>query len=371
MQHKFVVILAILVILIFQLTLTYYYYYYYYINEFRYIDRSGMYHCCYLDSVRNRVPVIESQELVQYGRLKPGRNYAIFSASLYGSEAASYGFDLPLTAMAWKRIGFGSVLIIVGDPRLRVRHPWVRYLMDALVDKENIVVVVLKTASPSQATSISQVSRLFAASLLRYNTSDVRIQDTYLLTADADIWPIAKDFLVLPPGKDIIHGDIGNRRVDNLDVIHVPLSYVGMRIRTWRSVMTQSGLVPMPSTISEMVAYFGDKYFLNVTYDGPGWYSDQIMISLRLHQWKQANGQSGAVHVYRRRFEEDRIDRANWPRFQPRIEGVVDSHVLHHGYHPQEWLRLRQLLTKMCPDYDSVKWFDQYADQFNKLVASF
>ncbi|KAK2141245.1 hypothetical protein LSH36_1134g00027 [Paralvinella palmiformis] len=341
----------------------------FYINRVQSRDKSAIYQICQFDWTSESHETVDVEESVQFGAIKSGSKYAVFTSSLHGSEATDYGFDLPLTAMAWNRIGFGSIIIIVGDPQRHKRKPWVQYLMDTLADKEYIVVLVLKMVSSSQATSISQVVRLFATSLVRYNTSDVGIRDTYLLTADADIWPISRDFFVLPPGKDILHGNIGDLAVDGLRVIHAPLSYVGMKIQTWYSVMTLSGLLPMPKTIGEIVKYFGDKFRRNVTHGGEGWYIDQVMISLRLHQWKLENENGRKVYVYQRQLTKDRIDRVHWPTANLSLEGIVDAHLLKTSYQPNKWIRLRPLLRKLFPDNDAMRWYEQYVDRFNKLIS--
>jgi len=50
------------------------------------------------------------------GRIDPSRKYAVFSTtSAANTEPLSFTFLLPLTALAWKRIGFDSLVIIVGS----------------------------------------------------------------------------------------------------------------------------------------------------------------------------------------------------------------------------------------------------------------
>ena len=60
--------------------------------------------------------------------------------------------------------------------------------------------------------------------------------ETYIITADADIWPIKKGFFDLPPGKDLLHGDMSGVAGDVTKMTNAPLSYVGMRVRTWEEV---------------------------------------------------------------------------------------------------------------------------------------
>jgi len=364
MQPKYLLLLALLACVFIELT------FYYFFNGVQ-SKSNKTFGVCHLYTTLNRHTGIENQDIVQYGSIRPGRKYAVFTSSIYDSDSVSYAFDLPLTAMTWKRIGFDSIIIIAGDPQAQQhkRQPWIQFLMDTLIDKEHILVMVLKRVPASQATSISQVSRLFAASLLQYDKNDATIQNIYIVTTDADIWPIAKSFFVLPPGKDILHGDIGKFQIENMTVIQAPLSYIGMKIRTWHSVMTQSGLLLMPNTTGEIVKYFGGMFHDNVTHGGPGWGIDQVMISLRLHQWKIKNEDEQRIHVYQRHFGPDRIDRNNWPMVY-NINRKVDAHILKRGHQQKQWKRLMILLTKMCPGYGSVKWCEQYAHQFNKLITS-
>ena len=311
----------------------------------------------------------EKVQTIQHGIIKPRRRYAVFTSSLDGNASRNFAFNLPLTAMAWQRIGFDSVIIIVGDPEQHKHERWVEYLMETLIGKEYIVLLVLKTVTPDQATTISQVSRLFAASLVKNDERGRTMDDdVYLLTADADIWPIDGDFFDLPPGKDILHGNIGTTRVNGVQVIHAPLSYVGMNIRTWYDVMTQSGSLAMPNTTAEIIDYFGADFRYRVTHGGPGWHLDQQTISLRLHQWKAIKGNERRVHAYERQLANDRIDRSSWPPVnRMNIERAIDAHVLQHSYRPEQWRRLRPLLVMLFPDSDLLKRWDQYARTFSAL----
>ena len=52
---------------------------------------------------------------VMLGQIDPNRKYAVCSTtSAANAESLGFIFLLPLTALAWKRIGFDSVVIIVG-----------------------------------------------------------------------------------------------------------------------------------------------------------------------------------------------------------------------------------------------------------------
>ena len=88
-----------------------------------------------------------------------------------------------------------------------------------------------------------QVSRIFIANILRARAAvanrqraDV-IDDTYLLTSDADIWPIYGAVYRLTAAHDVLSlnsdccGAFSHR---NVAYRMLPMANVGMRVRTWR-----------------------------------------------------------------------------------------------------------------------------------------
>jgi len=168
--------------------------------------------------------------------------------------------------------------------------------MDILADMEYIVVLILKMVTLSQATSISQVYRLFGmlSSSIILVTPQYKTR-TSLVMADANIWPIGKDFFVLPPGKDTLHGNIDRKRISDLNAIYNPLSYVGIKIRTWYRVMTQHGRLPMPCTTIGIVKYFGKA--LSTSCDSrltrPGCrpeYDQLKATSVEIKEWQRTEG---------------------------------------------------------------------------------
>lgn len=73
-------------------------------------------------------------------------------------------------------------------------------------------------------------------------------QETYVISADADIWPVDERFFDLPPGKEILHGDLSGDPVPDVNKqTNAPLSFVGMRVRTWIEVnilqWTENGIL--------------------------------------------------------------------------------------------------------------------------------
>ena len=312
----------------------------------------------------------------QIGSIRPGRKYAVFGSSILGGERSmNYAFDVPLSVLAWRRIGFASLVIITGDPGRCGNVTKAAYVMDTLRGMDDVVLLIIKNVNVNYTVTISQISRLFAVSLIQDGGDPVTWDNTYLVTADADIWPIAtEEAFSLPPGKDILHGDGGPVFIVNITApMHAPISYIGMKVNTWRDVMTRSGQLRLPRTTTDIMDYvkgiFGAGCCIGrlVRHSGEDWGVDQSTISLRLYEWKLESNRSQRVHVYHRDFNRDRVERAWWDGHT--IEGRVDAHLLQHCYKPETWARMRNLVKLMHPDKKTRLWCDQYASTFNNINA--
>ena len=85
-----------------------------------------------------------------------------------------------------------------------------------------------------------QVSRLFIANFIRshFSHSD-SIDDIYVITSDADLWPIDGAAYRLPVGKDVMSLNAyccGSFEHNGSSYRMLPLSNIGMKIRTWYQV---------------------------------------------------------------------------------------------------------------------------------------
>ena len=152
-------------------------------------------------------------------------------------------------------------------------------------------------------------------------------------------------------------------------VVHIPLCYVGMKVRTWKHVMTKSGEIEMPNSPDEIVRYFvdvfGDEAVGLVLHGQRGWFMDQFMISLRIHEWKsrQANA-SEKVQQYPAYFTDTRISTlTHWNTST--IAGKVDAHVPRFMYKKDVWPAVRPLIRRMYPDTETLRWCDNYVGSFN------
>jgi hypothetical protein len=66
---------------------------------------------------------------------KEDRRFAVFGCSTPDQtthRGFDYAFYLPLTVLAWKRIGFESVILIIGERKEWRSHPVLSYVLDNL-----------------------------------------------------------------------------------------------------------------------------------------------------------------------------------------------------------------------------------------------
>ena len=212
--------------------------------------------------------------ICQYGRIRPWRKYSVFTSSLFdGDKSMNYAFDLPLTVLAWHRLGYDCIVMIINDPWACKKDSKIHVLMETLLDMDGMVLLVLKGIPQYRSVTTSQVSRLFAATLVQDSGDPVVWNDTYIITSDADLWPLHYGFFDLPPRKDVLYGDLGTTR----GVTSMPLSYIGMKVNTWNEVMSVGGKQHLPRDPGEVITYlqasFGKGCCTNTRHAGPGWTS--------------------------------------------------------------------------------------------------
>jgi len=96
---------------------------------------------------------------VMLGQINPNRKYAVFSStSAKHAESLDFIFTLPLTALAWKRIGFDSVVIVVGPEDLWNSDPLLYVVLRSL--RQLDAVVIFLDVHPANSVMVSQVTLL-------------------------------------------------------------------------------------------------------------------------------------------------------------------------------------------------------------------
>ena len=80
---------------------------------------------------------------VMLGNIDPNRKYAVFTTtSAKSAQSLNFIFQLPLTALAWKRIGFDSVVIIVGSVKVWKSDPLLQTVLTSVRTLDAVVIFV-------------------------------------------------------------------------------------------------------------------------------------------------------------------------------------------------------------------------------------
>jgi len=92
---------------------------------------------------------------VVLGEVNPNRTYAVFSTTTENREALNFVFLLPLTALAWKRVGFDSIVIVVGPVDVWNSDELYHFVLSAVRHLD--AVVVFLEPRTEKSVMISQV----------------------------------------------------------------------------------------------------------------------------------------------------------------------------------------------------------------------
>ena len=315
--------------------------------------------------------------VVIVGNVNVTRKYAVFSTTTENREALNFLFLVPLTALAWQRVGFDSVVVIVGSPAEWNSDPLYNFVLSS-VRQLDAVVIFLEPRS-EKSVMISQVSRIFVANILRTSLhADQRkaFDGVYFVTTDADLWPIYGDAYLLPPGWAILSlnsdccGAFSHR---GATYKMLPMANIGTNASTWAQLTRKFG--HSPSSIDDILTYFV-REFGSVALrpvrkgDNIGWFLDQMMVSLLIANWARENSGGGRVRYTGRDVGLDRVDRAGWNPGN-NIDDKIDAHLLTEAYIPGVWVRLTHILRLLFGDMsDDYLWCVKYYEHFQSLFLA-
>jgi len=90
------------------------------------------------------------------GKLHPTRKYAVYSTtSAINAASLNFIFLLPLTTLAWRRIGFHSIVFVVGEVDIWNSDPLLYFVVVRLQELD--AAVVFLDVRPTNAVMVSQV----------------------------------------------------------------------------------------------------------------------------------------------------------------------------------------------------------------------
>jgi len=251
---------------------------------------------------------------------------------------------MPITALMWMLSGYRPLILLEGPFAEWTQRPAARWALDTARLLGAELLSVGRVAGHRPATTI-QVGRVFAAAHYLVKPND------YLLTSDADMWPLSRDYFLTTRKTD--------KRVqlyyaNAYGHAKYPLCYVGALAETWREIV---GIRDGRNIRDHVQACLDDG--LGKDEDSwAAWNFDEEWFGKRIKAWK---GYEADCQMIDRHGgpPKDRIDRSAWPE-KPNAAGMVDAHLLR----PVEahWMKMRPLVEQIAPEW--LSWADDYVSGF-------
>lgn len=261
------------------------------------------------------------------------------------SPQQPYDFLLPFTVRLWKqRIGMEVILLLSGDPKTWMTRP----VLDHLDESDYLFVGDIPGVD---AGTVAQSARQHVAAL------EWLQDDDYLISSDADLWPIQRDFYWKYDDSPMTFWYANAYKYENHCTCHM-----GATTKTWRDLMgieagdlatqlaatferrlkpKQAGLNPSEASWQ---AWNFDEWNTSAVLREQVWYPDDCLMIER----------TGQPPI-------DRIDRHAWPE-NVSIEGMVDAHLLRPAHDEANWPKVRELFGLLLPE--ELGWADAYREQY-------
>ena len=327
-----------------------------------------------------------SQKLSSQTSQKGRKGYAVFSSTTPGPQddpmtdgrrRYNYAFNLPLTVLSWSRLGFGSIVVLVGQESEWKTQNHTRIIYKQL--KALDAIVVFLPAVAQNEVMLSQVVRLFVPNMAPFRHWKGEI----IITSDSDLIPLSGKLYEIPQGKavTIVNSECcGTFRHKKKTYKMWPLANIMMNASTWRNVMNY-----MP--YNENCKMQGNTYMLDQNFAdsilnylfkefGPliekpvvkglnnGWFMDQHLVSIRVTQWMEQDLRGKLANfVPRHDTRKDRIDRISWKKNLMRAKEMVDSHLPLWGYREAVWVNMMQPLLTQLLNTSTIKYLENYRQQ--------
>ena len=224
------------------------------------------------------------------------------------------------------------------------------------------------------------IDRVLASKLNKFPGND----DDYLVTGDADLWPLQASLVNLPGEENydllLTHPNCcGNFSHRGQDYRMLPMSYIGARVSSWKEILKMDHHQDRIETSEQILKYFEDEFgdgvrLPDVERDSNQWYNDQFMISLRIHEWLSLSSKRRVLEVSTGETFQ-RLDRYKWEYFPDYHEArktfneYEDAHLPLSGYKTFPWFSFRVLLRLIYKDNKkTINWANQFASLFRQIM---
>ncbi|CAF2021990.1 unnamed protein product [Rotaria magnacalcarata] len=310
----------------------------------------------------------------------PTRRFAIFACSIHATTLA-YSFYAPITAAAWKRVGYEAIVVFVGDftlpniltSRLNLSRSYLKHVGAYIIDVQ---------CNKSYAIKLSQLIRVFSGFL----PDSIVHDDDDVLTGDSDLMPLRSSEYQPTKGTD---GFIFNafccgsfqRRGKSYRMF--PMGHIYLKKKVWLAMIMESNqrtelLVSATARTQQLlsndapfsfdtVSIYGRHEFRDI-FDKPmtkgdsSWFMDQVLCSMLLTDYREKNKNLKISE----RGRANRLDRAAGIGYWNRdtFSQFGDAHLIHDTILEAHNWKIFNKLLKTLFNESLVNMFNDYHRQY-------
>jgi hypothetical protein len=293
---------------------------------------------------------------------------------MVSNKAWGYLFNLPITALAWKRLGFRTIAVLTVD--YNNIHPTAYRLLryvDKTLRRVNAVVIYFDVPSHMKVR-LSQILRLVGGEF------DVVNDDDYVMTSDADLWPLDPKRYNINAGKNIY---ITNARCCGMFMFNkkkyreYPLSNIAITGKLWKKIFnnimvgkhhgntyTYENIKPL---IKKIEKFANSRDIYTHTRNTKFWSLDQRYASVLINDYLDNVGNSTVQFENYIRCE--RITVTKWKKqMQTTFKCLSDAHVF-KAVPWTRWDDTRTLAVKVFDD-DTVVFLEEYKRVFEMIYKN-
>ena len=255
----------------------------------------------------------------------------------------AYAFVLPITCRLWRRLGYEPIVVLVGD-----QAGWLKQTL-AAVENGSDSIFWQPSIEGFEDSTVAQVSRLAAWMLAG--------SGQYILTADADMWPLSRQYFGWHTEGCKLDLYSWNAYAHEKE-FKQPICYIGAMRAIWSEICL--GWRDFEAAIRWMLSACGEAA------DGwEQWNLDETWISEAIHSWSGFSDACRARHRGILPFWTGgpgsavvgRIDRAAWPKPGEAIpDACIDAHLPHNAWEDEPWAGCAAILAKDLPTRPAGGW---------------
>ncbi|CAF1107752.1 unnamed protein product [Rotaria sordida] len=308
------------------------------------------------------------------------RRFAIFACSIH-SKTHAYSFYTPITSASWKRVGYETIVVFVGDftipnvltSRLNLTRKYLKHVGAYIIDIQ---------CNSSYAIKLSQLVRVFSGFL-----PDTIVRDNDdILTGDSDLMPLKTSEYQPTKGTDgfIFNAFCcGSFRRRGRSYRMFPMGHIYLKKKVWRAIVMESKqrselLINATDQIGYLLSEnaslsfdtislyarheFQQVYDSNMAKGDAAWYMDQVLCSMLLTDYREQH-KDLKIHE---RGRAARLDRANSIAYWNRdtFNQFGDAHLIHDTIlKEQNWKIFNKLLRSLF-NVSLVNTFNDYYKQY-------